>query len=114
MSYSFANRDGSFLSEQGADQIRYLTPLTATTVALSGSHNFVYVNPAGTIAALTVKLPSNPVPGMAIEFGFGAAVTSLTVQDANGVAVAGATAGVVGTAQAYRYIGELKLWKRWG
>ena len=114
MSYSFANRDGSFLNEAGTEPIRYLTPLTGTTVTLNGNHSAIVLHPAGTIAALTVKLPPNPTPGQTVDISFGNIVTALTVQDGNGVAVAGAlTAGAVGVHQVYRYIGELKLWKHW-
>jgi hypothetical protein len=114
MSYSFANRDGSFLNEVGTVPVRYTTPLTATTITLTNADNYLYVHPAGTIAALTIKLPPNPTPGMTVDICFGAVVTALTVQTSAGVAVAGAgSAGAIGVNQVYRWISEISLWKRW-
>lgn len=113
MSYSFANRTGTFLNELGAEEIRVVVPLAGDTVTLNGNHNYIYIKPAGTIATLTIKLPPAPVPGMLIALSFGAIVTALTIQDSAGNAVTGAaTAGAVGVATQLRYL-PTGTWVKW-
>jgi hypothetical protein len=112
MSYSFANQDGSFLNEQGTQPVAVLTPLTGTTIALSKAQNFVFINPAATIAALTVMMPPQPAAGQSVTLSFGHIVTALTIQDASGNAVAGAAAaGAVGVSTTLKYIGG--AWVKW-
>ena len=115
MSYSFANPDGSFLNERGTATVKYYAPTTGQTITLPSDARAVFINPAGTIAALTVKLPPAPMAGQEVNFSFGQIVTALTIQTSAGGAVAGAgTAGAVGVNQVYTYIGSpVNLWKRW-
>jgi hypothetical protein len=115
MSYSFANPDGSFLNERGNSNAKYYAPTTGQTITLPSDARAAYINPAGTIAALTVKLPPAPSAGQEMNISFGAIVTALTIQTAAAGAVAGsATAGAVGVNQVYTYIGSpVNLWKRW-
>jgi hypothetical protein len=114
VSYSFANRDGSFLSELGTQPVRYVAPLTGATITMNGNHNFMYVDPAGTIATLTIKLPPSPTPGMTIDIGFSQIVTTLTINDSAGSAVTGAaTAAAVGVNQIYRWIPDTNKWVKW-
>ena len=89
--------------------VRTVVSLTGDTVVLTGDRP-IYVAPAGTIAALTVKLPPSPADSDIIEISFGQIVTALTVQDASGGAVQ-STAGAVGTAIQYRFVGG--AWVRW-
>jgi hypothetical protein len=112
MSYSFANRDGTFLSEQNAAPMRIVTPLTGVVITSTGQHGSLLVNPAGTLAALTVQMPPNPSIGQTYEIGFTQVITALTIQDYSGVAVAGAAgAGAIGVAQMYKWMGT--AWIRW-
>ncbi len=87
-----------------------VVPVTTNTVTCGFEDHVVYVNPAGTIAALTLKLPPQPVAGSICTVSFGQIVTALTVQDANAVAVE-STAGAVGVANEYRYVSS--AWVRW-
>lgn len=112
MSYSFANQDGSFLNEQDAQPVLVAVPLTATTITLNKGQNQAYINPAATIATLTVKLPPQPAAGQTVTLSFGHIVTALTIQDAGGNAVTGAaSAGAVGVATTMKYIGG--AWVKW-
>lgn len=87
-----------------------VTPLTGTTVTMAAGVKNLWVNPAGTIAALTIKLPPSPRVGQTVEIGFKQVVTALTIQNSAAGAVA-STAGAVGVAQQYRFIGS--AWERW-
>jgi len=93
---------------------RVVVPVTTDTITLAANDTVLYVNPAGTIAALTVKLP--PVAGQAngkmVSISFGQIVTALTVQDSAAGAVA-STAGAVATAHQYRYVNATIGWVRW-
>lgn len=56
-----------------------VTPLTGTTVVVSSDSAVLIVKPAGTIAALTITMPTNPVDGQLVVLTFTDAVTSLTI-----------------------------------
>lgn len=85
-------------------------PVTTDTITMVAGEKLLFVNPAGTIAALTIKLPPSPVAGQIVEIGFGQIVTTLTLQDSAAGAIA-TTAGAVGVAQQYRFIGA--AWVKW-
>jgi len=93
---------------------RVVVPVTTDTITLTADDTVLYVNPAGTIAALTIKLP--PVAGAAlgkvVAIGFAQIVTTLTVQDSAAGAVA-TTAGAVGVAHEYRFVNATIGWVRW-
>jgi hypothetical protein len=55
----------------------YFTPTTGTTVSLTGVP-IVVIDPAATIAALTISLPSSPADGLTFIIGFTRQVTSIT------------------------------------
>lgn len=85
-------------------------PVAAATITMIAGERLLYVNPAGTIATLTIKLPPSPAAGQAVELSFGQIVTALTVQDSAAGAVA-TTAGAIGVAIEYRFIGA--AWHKW-
>ena len=87
-----------------------VTPLTGTTVTMPATQQFLYVTPAGTIAALTVRLPPNPQNGQGVAISFLQIVTTLTIQTSAGGAVA-TTAGAIGVGHIYRYVAG--TWRRW-
>jgi hypothetical protein len=93
---------------------RVEAPLTGTTITLGNEDTVLYVNPAGTIAALTVKLPpiANQPLGKVVNINFSQIVTALTVQDSAAGAVA-STAGAVTVGQQYRYVNATLGWVRW-
>jgi len=100
---------GEINRSAGGGSPQVVVPVTTGTVAMQ-SVRPLYVSPAGTIAALTVLLPANPLDGDVAEIGFGQIVTTLTVTDAVGNAVA-TTAGAVGTAAQFRFVAG--AWVRW-
>jgi hypothetical protein len=89
---------------------RVVVPVTTNTVTLGLDDHAVWINPAGTIAALTILLPPQPSAGSIVSISFGQIVTALTVQDANGNAVE-SSAGAVSVANEYRFVGT--AWVRW-
>lgn len=103
---SFANPDGTFFNESGGQPALVLAPATGSTVLIPSTARDVYVNPAATIAALTVRLPGSVANGQQVSIGFGQTVTALTVQDFYGAAVAGAptTGTAAGGARVLKYI----------
>lgn len=110
--YTFENQDGTFFNEQGSAPVAVYTPLTATTVTLPAGTSMVFINPAGTIAALSVLMPPNPNQGQTVQLSFGQIVTALALKDSAAVAVAGsATAGAVGVSTTLKYIGV--VWVKW-
>jgi hypothetical protein len=86
------------------------TPLTGATITTAAADRVLYVNPAGTIAALTLLLPPAPSAGQTFQLSFSQIVTALTVQDGAGNAVQ-STAGAVSTGIEYRFVSG--AWVRW-
>lgn len=87
-----------------AGVVAVATPASGATVAMVG--DILYVNNAAELPALTIRLPSGPVPGQMAEVGFAHPVTVLSVRDAAGSAVEGAPAEAYGPGNAlqFRYI----------
>lgn len=91
--------------------ITTVSPASGATLALDGD---TYIN-AAALAALTLRLPSMPVPGHRIEVCFAAPVAALTVQDAAGAAVVGAPTSAFGPGAAlvFRYANGGPGWTFW-
>jgi hypothetical protein len=86
----------------------YSAPLTGATVAMSTTTSNNIINPAGTLAALTVTLPATPVDGQVCRILFTQAVTALTM---TGV-TPGLSAAVAGTTYTLRYRTASATWFR--
>lgn len=79
--------------------VQYSAPTTGSTVTVGSSGNTqLLLNPAGSLLALTVTLPSSPSDGDRVEIGCTQTVTTLTM---NGGTIVGAlttlVAGTCGT-----------------
>jgi hypothetical protein len=59
---------------------QYSAPLTGATVTMTQA--YLLINPAGTIAALTIVLPASPVPGQVACFATSQTITALTITGA--------------------------------
>lgn len=64
-------------------------PLTGATITMGAGAKAVQVEPAGTIAALTVVLPPSPDNWDVFELSASRAITALTVNGAGGASVNG-------------------------
>jgi len=95
---------------------QYAAPLTGATVLLRDDQNSVWLilTPAGTIAALTLKLPlvSNCIDRQEILVNSTKVVTALTI-DGNGSSVIGAPIALNGFFR-LRWYAVMKTWYRVG
>jgi uncharacterized membrane protein len=86
-------------------EAKVVVPTTGTVVAAPKGTTDIYLKPAGTLAALTVRLPPSPLPGVVVSLASSQIITTLTVQTAAGAAVAGApTTLAVNTSVYFQYI----------
>jgi len=93
--------------------LRTETPLTGATIVMDQYDQYLLIDPAGTIAALTIRLPANPQTSQMVSISFTQIVTALTIQNSTGGAVSGgASAGAVSVAQEYRRASTAN-WRRW-
>jgi hypothetical protein len=74
----------------------------------------LYISNSVELAALTIRLPPDVLPGMLVEIGFAHSVTALAIRNAAGGAIPGAPAEVYGPGNAlyFRYI-ESAGWVFW-
>lgn len=92
---------------------QYATPATAATINVgANAHTVLFVNPAGTIATLTINLPSNPVDLNRVEIGSSQIVTSLTI--GNGTVVGTLTTIAAGGFATFVYSSNTSSWFRMG
>lgn len=66
----------------------YFTPVTAGTVTLSNTVSHNIIDPAGTLAALTINMPPTPIDGQVVDIRISQVITALTVSG-NGNSVKG-------------------------
>lgn len=66
----------------------YATPSTGGTVTLANSNYHQIIDPAGTLATLTVNMPPNPINGQFVDVRFSQVITALTVSG-NGNSISG-------------------------
>ncbi len=86
-------------------------PLTGATVAMSAGEAFQIIDPAGTLAALTVTLPPSPVDGQIAGFSTSQELTALTLTAPGGATVAGApTTLLLGGATRFIYRAANTTW----
>jgi hypothetical protein len=82
------------IADSGYD---YQTPATGGAVTLSNTKYHEIIDPAGTLATLTVNLPPAPIDGQYVDVRFSQIITALTVSG-NGHSVAGnPTSAAVGS-----------------
>lgn len=90
---------------------QYTTPTTGATVTVNpNGHVKLVINPAGSLLALTVTLPSSPQDGDMVSLTSSQAVTTLTM---NGGMIVGAlsTLSIASFAQ-YCYNSDSSSWYR--
>lgn len=85
-------------------------PTTGGTVA-AATTQWNVINPAGTLATLTITLPDNPVDGELVEYSFRQIITSLTVSaGAGGASVDGITTSAANSWVRWGYVASLTRW----
>lgn len=92
---------------------QYSAPATGATIAVNNNGNvMLFINPAGTLLALTITLPSGPTDGDKLTLGSSQAVTGLTM---NGGTIIGAlTTMSIATFASYTYNSDSTSWFRVG
>ncbi len=86
-------------------------PVTLGTVVMGAGTQRLIINPAGTLAVLTVTLPSSPVNGQLAAISFTQAITSLTINAPGGATVvAPLTAAAIDTSIRFIYQASSTSW----
>lgn len=94
-------------------QKQYVTPTTGSTVSVNTNGRVIlFINPAGTLLALTVALPSSPTDQDSVKVFSSQAITTLTMS--NGTIVGPLTTMAIGTFAEYTYFSDTSSWARTG
>lgn len=102
----------NFFNSFGSTVYQYATPTTGTTVSINSTARTLIVDPAGTLLALTVNLPSSPADGKIITIGSSQAITTLTL--GGGTIVGTLTSFSAGSFATYLYKLSNTTWYRIG
>lgn len=101
------------IDERLIPSVQYVTPTTGTTVNMTDHGNLtLFINPAGTILALTLALNSTPVDGDKITLSSSQIVTGFTIS--GGTVIGALTALAVATFEQYTYSSSASKWFRTG
>ena len=94
-------------------KVQYATPTTGQTVTVAAveADVRVIINPAGTLLALTVTMPTAPFTGQKVELCSTQAVTTLTMTAA-GTIVGGLTSFAVNSFGTWTYYSPNTAWYR--
>lgn len=93
---------------------QFAVPLTGTTVTVATGDTWLLITPAGTLAALTVALPTDRTDGQIVRVTSSQILTSLTVSGA-GTTVTGAPTTLAANGFfTMAYNGTLNAWYRVG
>ena len=82
----------------------YQAPATGTTITATGSETDLIIDPAGTLASLTVTLYGSPYDGQHVKLYFSTAITALTVNSAGGKTVKGPPTTIPAGASNWEFI----------
>jgi len=89
------------------------TPTTGATVAIAQETNLQTIDPAGTLATLTITLPTPLADGHSVEISFSQLITTLTINSATGSVQAGSPTSipVIGASLKFRYYAATTTWR---
>ena len=105
----------TFITTKGiADQsYSYQTPLTGTAITFGAGVTQLVLNPAGTLATLTIIMPASPIDGQKVFFSSTQVITALTVSPNSGQSVADPQSSLtVGGSGGYIYRSANTTWYR--
>lgn len=100
--------------DAAAQTVYVYTPLTGVTQAIPEDAEVVHVDPAGTIAALTLTMPVAPYDGQEVVITFDQIVTSLTLTATPNTIKGALTAGTAKGFGRWRYRTANTTWYRVG
>jgi len=87
-----------------ANSVQYTTPVTSATVTATQQVSQLVCNPAGTLAALTITFPPNPVNGQVFGIAISQIITAITLQSGTGAATINGTILTTGTNSAANFV----------
>lgn len=90
----------------------YVVPTTGTTIQYPNATSEYVLNPAGTLAALTVAFPTNPTDGQNIIVTATQTITALTLTTIVGTILNAPTTIAAGQSFEYKYLSTQTLWVR--
>jgi len=91
------------------------TPTTGGTITLSQARRqYALLKPAGTLATLTINLPSSPLDGDVVKVGTSQIITALTMSGNGGTLNSGLTTLAVGGFGEWIYDSSSTTWYRFG
>lgn len=93
---------------------QFAVPLTGTTVTVTTGDSWLVITPAGTLAALTVALPTDRTDGETVLVNSTQILTSLTVSGAGTTVVGGPATLAANGFFEMRYTATLNAWYRTG
>lgn len=96
-----------------AKNVQYATPTTGQTVTAAATDNYILINPAGTLVALTVVLPPTPYDKQEVTIATSQIITGFTLTSAKSVLSALTTMALGGFAT-YKYNSTADFWFRVG
>jgi hypothetical protein len=103
----------------GVAQYQYVVPVTAFTITATNGVNYVYLNPAGTLATGTFTLPASPADGQLLTLEDSQTQTAITIQANTGQTLTAGTYGlatptalVANTKYQWIYFAKQAAWVR--
>jgi hypothetical protein len=109
---AFMQANLSFIAAKPAQQ--FAAPTTGQTVTVATGDTWLVVTPAGTIAALTITLPSDRTDGETVIVNTSQTITALTVGGAGTTVNAAPTTLAANGFFEMRYTSVLNAWYRTG
>lgn len=105
--------DTSTISVRLVPQVQYATPTVGQTVTVNSNGSVVlHLNPAGTLATLTIAFPASPQDGDRVQIGSTQIVTTLTMSVGT---IVGALASLaVGSGGTWSYSATAAQWIKIG
>lgn len=92
------------LASLNALPYQYAQPTTGTTVTATKTTGTLLLDPAGTLAALTVTMPANPIDGQKFSLTSSQTITALTVNTSDSSTISNSpTALTISTTASYGY-----------
>lgn len=93
--------------------VETVTPTTAQSIVIGNSTNIYIVNPAGTLAALTITMPAAPSDKQILKISTSQIITSLTLSANSGQTILNVpTTFILGGFAGFIYIAANTKWYR--
>lgn len=111
---SFQQTNGSFFAAAAGLPVTSLAPTSGSTITMAWNQRDLYLAPAATLAALTIKLPAAPNPGDWVHILSTAAITALTLDTGLGASIPNAPSSMsAGGTVTMRYVSSAVGWVHW-